>query len=417
MRSESGEATRSGWRLLLALVMGFAGGVPLMLTITLLQAWMQQEGVDLGTIGLFALVGLPYTVKFAWAPLLDRYTPWPLGRRRGWLLTSQLLVILSILGLARTSPAENPLLVAVAALALTFFSATQDTVIDAYRRESLSDHEQGLGAALYVNGYRFGNLLVSGGGLILADLVGFTMVYVVMAGVMLVGVVATVVAPEPESRGTPPTLAQAVIEPIIELFSRRDAVPLLLFILLYKLGDSMASHMSTAFYLDMGYSTTEIGAVVKLIGFWPIIAGTLLGGSLILKVGLYRSLWIAGILQGVSTAGFAWLASLGHDLTWLAAVISFENVSMGLGMAALLALMATLTDRRFTATQFALLSSLTGVPRVILSAPTGFLADAVGWHAFFVACAVIAIPGLLLLLRFRDWLGEDCAGAYQEVDV
>ena len=393
--------------MLLALVMGFAGGVPLLLTITILQAWMKQEGVDLGTIGLFGLVGLPYTLKFVWAPLLDRYTPWFLGRRRGWLLISQLLVIVSILSLSGTNPGQSPLLVAGAALLLTFFSATQDIVIDAYRRESLLDEEQGFGAALYVNGYRFGNLLVSGGGLILADIAGFRFVYMLMAGVMLVGVIATLLAPEPESPGAPPSMAEAVIQPFVDFFSRRDAVLLLLFVLLYKLGDNMASHMTIPFYLDIGYSNTEIGAVVKLFGFWAIIAGTLLGGSLILKAGLYRSLWIAGILQGVSTAGFAWLAHIGHDLNWLAAVISLENFSMGLGMAALLALMARLTNRRFTATQFALLSSLAGVPRVVLSAPTGYLAAGIGWQSFFIVCAVIAIPGLLLLLRFRGWLGQE----------
>lgn len=388
-------------RMLVAALMGFASGLPLLLTGSVLQAWMKEEGVDLGTIGLFALVGLPYTLKFLWAPLMDRYTPRLLGRRRGWLLVSQLALIAALVLLAGSQPAVSPLGVAIAALLVTFFSASQDIVIDAYRREALADDEQGLGASLYVNGYRVGMLLASGGGLILADHLPFATVYLLMAGFMLAGVATTLFAPEPEvAEGQPRTLAEAVFQPFAEYFQRRDALLILLFILLYKIGDTMASHMTTPFYLDIGFTKTEIGTVVKLFGFWATILGGLVGGVLILRIGIHRALWIFGILQGLSTAGFAALALTGSWLPALAAVIAFENLSGGMGTAAYVAFMASLTNKRFTATQYALLSSLMGVPRVIAAAPTGYMADAMGWIPFFLFCTLIAVPGLMLL----SWL-------------
>lgn len=390
----------------IALAMGFASGLPLLLTITVLQAWMTAEGVDLGTIGLFGLVGLPYTLKFLWAPILDRYMPPVLGRRRGWLLITQLMVIVAILLMSGSDPVANPLGVVLVSLMLTFFSASQDIVVDAYRRETLADDEQGLGAAFYVNGYRLGTLLASGGGLILADLVSFQTVYQIMAAAMLIPIATTLLAPEPERvAGTPETLFDAVFKPFAEYFSRQHAWLLLLFIVLFKVGDMIANHMSIPFYLQLGFTNTEVGAIVKLFGIWATLLGVTIGGITILKIGLYRSLWAFGILQAVSTAGFVILASVGRDPFWLAAVIAFENLSMGMGTAALTGFMAVLTDRKFTATQFALLSSLVGVPRVILAAPSGYLAEAVGWPVFFSLCALMAIPGLLLLLAFRNWDG------------
>ena len=388
-------------RMLVSLLMGFACGLPLLLTISLLQAWMREQGVDLATIGLMALVGLPYTLKFLWAPLLDRYTLPFLGRRRGWLLVAQLCLMGAIVGLGFTQPAQQPTLVALAALLVTFFSASQDTLVDAYRREDLSDEELGLGSSLYVNGYRVGMLLASGGGMILADHISFAMVYLIMAGVMLVGVFTTLFCHEPpHPTGAPRSLREAVVEPFVEYFQRSGALGLLAFVLLYKIGDSMASTMTTPFYLDLGFSKTEIGAVVKLFGFWATIGGGLLGGIVILRLGIRRCLWIFGILQALSTAGFAGLAYLGHHIAGLAAVIAFENVTSGMGTAAFLAFMASLTDRRFTATQYALLSSLIGVPRVLASAPTGWMAQTMGWPYFFIFCTLAAIPGLLLLLRY-----------------
>jgi len=395
-------------RMLVALLMGFSSGLPLLLTGSVLQAWMTDEGVDLGTIGLFALVGLPYTLKFLWAPLTDRYCFPFFGRRRGWLITIQLALVLSIAGLGWTQPAQTPFTVAVVAWLLAFFSASQDIVIDAYRRESLADNELGLGSALYVNGYRIGMLLASGGGLIMADLIGFSMVYQFMALIMLVGILTTLFAPEPEiAAGTPATLQDAVVQPFVDYFRRHHALLILLFILLYKVGDTMASHMTIPFYLDIGFSKTEIGAVVKLFGFWATIIGSIIGGVVILRTGIYRALWGFGILQALSTAGFAVLAQVGYSLPWLAGVIAFENLSAGMGTAAFVAFMASLTNKQFTATQYALLSSLMGIPRVIVAAPTGYFADWMGWTLFFTLCALIAIPGLVLLTRFRGWLKTD----------
>jgi len=397
-------------RMLVALLMGFSSGLPLLLTGSVLQAWMTDEGVDLGTIGLFALVGLPYTLKFLWAPLTDRYCLPFFGRRRGWLITIQLALALSIAGLGWMQPAQTPFTVAVVAWLLAFFSASQDIVIDAYRRESLADNELGLGSALYVNGYRIGMLLASGGGLIMADLIGFSMVYQFMAVIMLVGILTTLFAPEPEiAAGTPATLKDAVVQPFVDYFRRHHALLILLFILLYKVGDTMASHMTIPFYLDIGFSKTEIGAVVKLFGFWATIIGSIIGGIVILRTGIYRALWGFGILQALSTAGFAVLAQVGYSLPWLAGVIAFENLSAGMGTAAFVAFMASLTNKQFTATQYALLSSLMGIPRVIVAAPTGYFADWMGWTVFFTLCALIAIPGLILLTRFRGWLKTDRA--------
>lgn len=392
-------------RMLVAGLMGFSCGLPLLLTLSVLQAWMTEEGVELATIGLFALVQLPYTLKFIWAPLTDRFTPPFLGRRRGWLLTFQTLLMLAIVALGLTEPAANPWLVAFCALLVTFFSASQDIVVDAYRREALADDELGLGASLYVNGYRLGMLLAGGGGLILADFVPFQVVYLLLGATMLIGLLTTLLAPEPLAHqgASPRTLRAAVVEPFIEFFRRDGALWLLAFILLYKLGDSMASAMTTPFYLDIGFSKSEIGAVVKLFGFWATIAGGLIGGVLILRTGLYRSLWYFGLLQAISTAGFAALAVIGHNTSALAAVIAFENLSGGMGTAAFVGFMAALTDRRFTATQYALLSSLMGVPRVLASAPTGYLAEGLGWVGFFLFCTLIAVPGLMILLHFKSW--------------
>jgi PAT family beta-lactamase induction signal transducer AmpG len=387
-------------RMFVAFVMGFSSGLPLLLTGSVLQAWMRKEGVDLTVIGAMTLVGLPYTLKFLWAPILDRYTLPVLGRRRGWLLAWQILLIASIAALGRSDPARSPWIVASAAFLVTFFSASQDIVIDAYRREDLPDEELGLGASLYVNGYRVGMLLASAGGLIMADHIPFSSVYLIMAACLLPAAAVTLLAREPQMpAGAPRTLAAAVLDPLREYFQRDAALWILAFILLYKIGDSMASAMTMPFYLDIGFSMTQIGAVVKIFGFWATIGGSLAGGVLMIRLGIGRSLLLFGILQGLSTAGFAVLARVGDSLPLLAGVIAFENFSSGMGTAAYVAFMASITDKRFTATQYALLSSLMGIPRVVASAPTGLLAKHMGWEWFFLFCTLVAIPGLLLIFR------------------
>lgn len=396
--SETLAAIFSG-RMLLALLMGFASGLPLLLTGSVLQAWLKDSGVDLKAIGLFALVGLPYTLKFLWSPLFDRYALPLFGRRRGWLLVVQLALAAALLALSYATPVPHDLLpISIAALLVAFFSASQDIVIDAYRRESLREAELGLGSALYVNGYRVGMLLAGGGGLILADWSSFPTMYRLMAGFMFAVIAVTLYAPEPAlPEGRPRTLMEAVFLPFRDYFTRDGAWLALAFILFYKLGDTMASAMTIPFYLDLGYSKTEIGAVVKLFGFWATIAGGTLGGVWILRIGMDRALWLFGIGQMVSTLGFAVLAGLQPSDAALATVVAIENFTGGLGTAAFVGFMAALTDKRFTATQYALLSSLMGVPRVLAAAPTGWLAATMGWAAFFTFCALIAIPGLVLL--------------------
>jgi PAT family beta-lactamase induction signal transducer AmpG len=313
-------------------------------------------------------------------------------------------LIFSIAGLGSTDPGNNPWMVAFAAFLVTFFSASQDIVVDAYRREDLTDEELGLGSSLYVNGYRVGMLLASGGGLIMADHLPFSAVYLIMAACMLPSVLTTLLAREPEiTLGTPRTMREAVLDPLVEYFNRQGALWILAFILFYKIGDTMASSMTIPFYLDIGFSKTEIGTVVKLFGFWATVAGSLIGGVIMIRLGIRRSLWIFGFLQAISTACFALLARIGHSIPTLSGVIAFENLSGGMGTAAYVAFMASITNKRFTATQYALLTSLMGVPRVLASAPTGFLAKNVGWEGFFIVCTVIAIPGMLLLLKFAPW--------------
>lgn len=398
-------------RMLVALLMGFSSGLPLLLIGSVLQAWLKDGGVDLARIGLFALVGLPYALKFLWAPLFDRYVLPLLGRRRGWLAVTQLLLAAALAALSLTTPSPADLLpVSAAALLVAFFSASQDIVVDAYRRESLTDAELGLGSALYVNGYRVGMLVASGGGLILADLTSFPAVFQSMAALMVLSVVVTLAAVEPPlPQDRPRSLGEAVYLPFRDYFRRDGAWLALAFILFYKLGDTMAGSITTPFYLDLGYSKTEIGAVVKLFGFWATIAGATLGGVWILRIGMNRALWWFGIGQMVSTFGFVLLAQLPRDPVALAAVVAVENFTAGLGTAAFVGFMGALTDRRFTATQYALLSSLMGVPRVLVSAPTGWFAQAMGWPAFFTLCTALALPGLLLLRRVAR-LAESAPG-------
>jgi PAT family beta-lactamase induction signal transducer AmpG len=385
-------------RMLVAFLMGFSCGTPLLLTSTVLQAWMTEQGVDLTVIGFFSLVGLPYTLKFLWAPIFDRFSLPFLGRRRGWMLLMQVVLILALIGLGLNDPGQTPWLVAVAAFFVTFFSASQDIVVDAYRREDLSDNQLGLGSSLYVNGYRVGMLLAGSGGLILADHFSFDQVYLLMAASLLVGVATTLLCREPAlTKGTPRTFREAIVEPFVDYFSRDRALWLLLFILLYKIGDQMASTLTTPFYLALGFSKTQIGAVAKLFGFWSTIIGGLAGGAILMRIGIIRSLWIFGILQGVSILSFSALALIGNSVAGLIVAIILEQLTSGMGTSAYVAYMASLTNKRFTATQYALLSSCMGVPRVIVAAPAGWLAEQAGWPLFFFGCALAAIPGLLLL--------------------
>ncbi len=391
-------------RMLVAFVMGCACGLPFDITKTVIKARMTDEGVDLAVIGLFTLVGLPYALKFIWAPLVDRFTLGLFGRRRGWLLLFQILLMAAIVALGAGSPKINPWMFAIAAVLVAFFSASQDIVVDAYRREDLADKELGIGSSLYFYGYRIGMLVAGSGGLIMADHLSYFTVHCILAACLVPALITTLLTPEPETPfGTPRNYKEAVLDPFIEYFKRSGAIWMLVFILLYKLGDNIAAAIATPFYLDIGFTKTQIGAVVKLFGFWAVSAGGLIGGITILKLGINRSLWVFGVLQAVSTAGFAVLAQLGNYLPALAGVIAFENLSAGMGTAAFLAFMASITHRKFTATQYALLTSLMRVPDVVIGSSSGILAKSMGWTWFFTFCALIAIPGMLMLIKFAPW--------------
>jgi len=384
--------------MLAQLVTGFSSGLPLLLTGSTLQAWLKDSQVSLEAIGLFALVGLPYTLKFVWSPTFDRFVLPFLGRRRGWMLVLQLALVLVIGLFGCLNPGAHPYAVALAAIIVTLFSASQDIVLDAYRREALSDSEIGLGAAIFVNGYRVAMLVSGALALFLADTMSWQSVYFLMAGLMGVGILATLAITEPKVDAPPPrSMREAVALPFVDFFSRRGALLALAFILLYKIGDQMANSMTTPFVLELGFSKTELAAVSKFFGLGAMIVGGFVGGLLMLRVGIIRALWLFGIAQAVTTLAYAVLAQTGRNMGVLAMATTVTSLAWGMGSVAQTAYMASLTNKRFSATQFALLSSLMGVPRVIASAPTGYLAHQLGWIGFFVFCTVIAVPGLFLL--------------------
>ena len=394
-------------RMLFCLALGFSSGLPLWVSLTLLQAWLHGKGVSLRDIGLFNLTGLPYTWKFLWAPLVDRFSLPFLGRRQGWALCMQVLLMLSVAAFGLLDPVRSPLSVALLAVLVAFFSATQDIAVDAYRRELLSDRELGLGTAMHVNAYRLASLVPGSLALILADHLPWSMVFACVAAFMLVGVVASLLAPATEGAAPPPsTINEAVVGPFREFFARQDrlaAVSVLCFMLLYKIGDSMAAALVTPFYLDLGFTMTEVGVVAKGVNLPATIVGLFVGGFVISRIGINRALWIFGVGQLVSTLGFAVLARVGPNLSALALVVGFEYLASGLGTAAFGAFLARSTNQRFTATQFALFSSLIALPRSVASASTGYLVEALGYGPFFVLCAGLGIPGMLLLGRVAPW--------------
>ncbi|MEY3190182.1 MAG: hypothetical protein RIS10_299 [Pseudomonadota bacterium] len=396
--------------MLICILTGFSSGLPLYILISLLPAWLRSENVDLKVIGLFALIQLPFTWKFLWAPLFDRYIP-PLGRRRGWLFIWQTALILTIPGFGVFHPTLDLWTIAYLATLVAFFSASQDIVMDAYRRELLLDNELGLGNAIHVNAYKIAGLIPGSLSLILADHMPWDSVFIITALFMIPGITMTLFVSEPILKnGTPKTLRAAVVEPFQEFISRngiKSAVTVLAFIFFYKLGDSMATALATPFYLDMGFSKTEIGLVAKNAGLWPSVAGGLLGGVWMIKLGINRALWLFGVVQMCAILGFAWLATVGHSLPLLAIVIGIEALGVGLGTAAFVAFIAHTTHPNYTATQFALFTSLAAVPRTFANAATGYLVDSLGWMTFFLLCFFMAVPGMLLLLKVAPWNGQE----------
>ena len=417
-------ARRGGWtdglavyldrRILAILVLGFSSGLPLLLTFSTLSVWLAEQGVSKTEIGLFALVGLPYSYKFLWAPVVDRLPlPWltrALGRRRGWALATQIALVAAILAMGQGDPAADPWTVALLAVLVAFASASQDIVIDAYRVEILDEEQYGAGAATIVAGYRVGMLVAGAGALFLADSWGWQAAYVLMACLMLPAVAVVLLSPEPPDPGLVPIrgatrlarvrhwLAGAVLAPLADFMRRPGWMPILLFILLYKLGDAFLGAMTNPFYIDLGFSKTEIAEVSKLFGLAATFAGLAVGGMMVRRFGLLVSLLVCGVLQAASNMVFIAQVMAGHDVPVLMVTIAVENLTGGMGTAVFVAYLSQLTNVAFTATQYALLSSFMAVGRSVLASPSGAVADQVGWIGFFLTSTAVAIPGLLLLL-------------------
>ena len=400
-------------RMMICVLTGFSSGLPLYLLLNLLPAWLRTEHVNLRVIGAMALIQFPYTWKFLWSPLLDRYAIPLLGRRRGWMLLTQVALLVVIAALGGFSPQRDLSMIVLFATVLAFLSATQDIVLDAYRRELLLEHELGLGNAVHVNAYRIAGLVPGALSLILADYLPWDSVFALTALFMIPGMAMTLLITEPPVLHTPRTLRDAVVEPFREFIQRqgwRGAALILAFLFFYKLGDSLSTALATPFYLDMGFSKTQIGLIAKNAGLWPAVFGALLGGIWMIKLGINRALWLFGIVQVLSIFGFYWLAAQGHHdkiesvhLMQLGLVIGLEALGVGLGTAAFVAYIARTTHPAYTATQFALFTSLAAVPRTFVNATAGYLVEMLGWNVFFLFCVLLAIPGMMLLAKIAPW--------------
>jgi PAT family beta-lactamase induction signal transducer AmpG len=431
MRDGGGSAAKRSWRDALAvyggrrqfviLAMGFSSGLPLLLGFSTLSYWLAKDGVSLAAIGGLLAVSTPYALKFLWAPLFDQVRPPPffrrLGRRRGWMVCIQIVLMAAIALLGLGDPATGLGYMAVMALAVAFLSASQDIVIDAYRIEVLQAHEQGAGAAMTQTGYRIGLLAAGAGAIALADFIAWAWIYALMAALVAVGMTAALLGPEPacpqpaadDGTGAPPParrlagrLRHAVVEPVAEFLARPGAVWVLAFVLLYKYGDAVAGAMANPFYHQIGFSGVEIAGVTKVFGVVATLAGVFAGGALVARFGTLAALLVGGVLQAVTNLLFAWLAAAGHDIALLALAVGADNFTGGLGSAAFVAYLSALCNVAFTGTQYALLTSLMALGRTVLAASAGWLAAELGWVGFFFATTALAVPGLALIL----WLGR-----------
>ncbi|MDS3861890.1 AmpG family muropeptide MFS transporter [Thermosynechococcaceae cyanobacterium BACA0444] len=398
-------------KMAVVLLMGFSSGLPFFLTSRTLQAWMTQANVDLTAIGLFSLVALPYSLKFLWSPLLDRYVPPFLGRRRGWLMVTQIGLLLAIAAMGFQNPAVGLRLLAVNALLIAFFSASQDIAVDAYRTDILEELEMGAGAGVYVLGYRIALLVTGSAALILADQMPWPLVYLLISGLMMVGILTTFWGEEPATDvPAPPSLKDAIILPFGEFFHRfggGKALIILLFVCFYRYGDALIGNMVTPFLLKTGFSQTEIGAWQGGLGLVATIVGVLAGGAIISRIGIHRALWILGFLQALSNLTYFALAQAGQSYGLMILAINVDNFCGGLGVAALTAFLMSLCNPRFSATQYALLSSLFAVSRDIFTAPAGRLAEIMGWPVFFLFTLAAALPALALLPFFAPWQSHE----------
>lgn len=394
-------------RMLICVFLGFSSGMPLYVLISLVPAWLRSSGIELAAIGALSLMTLPYSLKFLWSPLMDRFSLPFLGRRRGWALITQLGLFASISALGQFDPTSSMQAIVALVFCVSLFSASQDIVLDAYRRELLADDEMGTGTSIWVNAFRLSGLVPGSLALILSDFLPWSVVYWVTGSFMLLGILTILLVREvADDALAPHSMREAVINPFVEFFSRdgvRGGLAILAFLFLYKLGDNMATALATPFYIDMGYSRTEIGSVAKVAGLWAAIAGGILGGIVMLKVSINRALWLFGFVQIGTILPYIWLSQAGHTLAGLFVVVSGEYLGVGLGAIALTAYMARETSKAFTATQFALFTSFMLIPRSVANATTGFIVEAVGWTAFYLICTVIAIPGMLMLFKVAPW--------------
>lgn len=395
-------------KILICIFNGFTAGLPLYFLAQLIPAWLRNEGVDLKTIGFFGLVLIPFSFKYAWAPLLDRYTPPFLGRRRGWMIISQILLLFFMVYQAFLDPKTSINLIMYSGLAIGFFSATQDIVLDAYRRELLEDNELGLGNSFYANAYRVAGFIPGGLGLILSDHMSWSYVFVIISLFMLVGIIHTICIPDLDLEELKPkTLREAIIDPFVEFFQRdgfKSGLLILCFIFFYKFGDTVATSLITPFYIDVGFSNTVIGSVAKVVGLWSMLIGGFLGGLMMYKTGINKALWIFGVVQMLSILGFALLNETGPIVWVLGIVIGFEYLGVGLGSAALMAFIAKSTNKKFTGTQLALLTSLFAIPKSFSGVLSGYLIEGSSWFSglgytnYFYVCTLLAVPGMVLLI-------------------
>lgn len=416
-------------RMLNCIFNGFTAGLPIYFIIQLIPAWLRSEGVDLKTIGFFGLVLLPYSFKYMWSPLLDRYVPPFLGRRRGWMLITQMGITASMVLLAFFNPTQHIDIILYIGLAIATFSATQDIALDAYRRELLSDEELGLGNSFYANAYRVAGFIPGGLSLIMADHMPWRGVIVFTAAFMVVGILYTLkVSEAAQDIVAPKTLKEAVVEPFKEFFTRdggfKTGLLILAFIFFYKFGDTVATSLITPFYLDVGFSKTAIGTVAKVVGLWSMLVGGFFGGVLMFKMGINKALWIFGVIQMASIMGFALLNEIGPNIWVLGVVVAFEYLGVGLGSAALMAFIAKKSNKNFTGTQYALLTSLFAIPKSFAGIVSGILIEGInaddgvfftlfgltqgiGYTSYFYVCTALAIPGMLLLFWVAPWGAKD----------
>lgn len=402
-------------KMLICVFTGLASGLPFYLLIQLLPAWLTSEGLDIKAIGAFSLTQLPYIFKFVWAPFMDNISLFGMGRRRGWMFLSQIILLFFIAILGCFSPTLNIWIIATLCFIIALFSATQDIALDAFRQEILSDAELGLGNSIHINVYRLASLVPGSLSLILSHFLPWSSVFMVTALFMLPVIIITLLIKEPINKQIPKShnFEDIIINPFLEFIKRKgvkSAMIILAFIFLYKLGDSMATSLATTFYMKMGFSLPDIGLIAKNAQLWPGILGGIMGGILMIKIGINRALWYFGFVQVFSILGFAWLSIEGpfndigvSEKIMLAIVISVESLGVGLGSAAFVAFIAKTTNPLYTATQFALFSSIASIPRTLINSTTGIMVEYLGWTNFFGLCTLLAIPGMVLLLKVAPW--------------